>query len=168
MKNLETMNPAEPALQKPGKRFFHFWRCFWLSFLVISLGYAWYCFYVPTNDIAWARNYDSAAKQAADSGKPLILYFTGKWCVPCRIMKRQVWADGEVATSVNAGFIPVAIDLDSPDSASLLTRYKVGSAPVTIITDPQGNALRWRAGGIGKAEFLDLLEETTASTAKDF
>jgi len=168
MNNFETTNSAKPASQKPGKRFFHFWRCFWVSFLVISLGYAWYCFYVPPNDIAWAQNYDSAAKQAADTGKPLILYFTGKWCVPCKIMKRQVWADREVATSVNAGFIPVSIDLDSPDNASLLTRYKVSGAPVTIITDPQGNALRWRAGGIGKAEFLDLLKETTASTAKDF
>lgn len=28
-------------------RRFHFWRWFWLTFLVVSLVYAWYCFYVP-------------------------------------------------------------------------------------------------------------------------
>jgi protein disulfide-isomerase len=27
---------------------------FWLTFLVASLGYAWYSFYAPSNRIAWA------------------------------------------------------------------------------------------------------------------
>ncbi|MCA9236371.1 MAG: thioredoxin family protein [Planctomycetales bacterium] len=143
------------------RRTLHFWRCFWLTFLVVSLAYAWYSFYVPANSIAWADTYASAQQQAADSGKPMILYFTGEWCVPCRVMKRQVWADEEVKTAVNAQFIPVALDVDNPDNAAVLGRYNVGGAPVTIITDPEGNALRWRVGGIGKSEFLELLEDST-------
>lgn len=90
----------------------------------------------------------------------MILYFTGKWCVPCRIMKRKVWADERVTAFVNAQFIPVVIDVDNPDDAPLLARYNVGGSPVTIVTDPQGNALQWRAGGIGKSEFLELLSTT--------
>ena len=80
-------------------------------------------------------------------------------------MKRQVWADEEVKTSVNAQFIPLAIDVDNPGNAAVLARYNVGGAPVTIITDPQGNALRWRAGGIGKSEFLELLRAPNPSAA---
>ncbi len=144
-------------------RRFNFWRYFWLSFLVVSLGYAWYCFYAPTNNIVWADNFVSAQKQSAVSGKPIILYFTGKWCVPCRIMKRQVWADKEVEELVNAQFIPLSIDLDSPDNAELLTRYNVRGAPVIIVTDPLGNALRWRGGGMGRSEFLELLREPKIS-----
>ncbi len=147
--------------QSNGKKIFDFWRCFWLGFLVVSLAYAWYSFYVPSNSIAWADNYTSAQQQAADSGKPMILYFTGEWCVPCRVMKRQVWADEEVKKSVNSQFIPVAIDVDNPNDAALLARYNVGGAPVTIITDPQGNALRWRVGGIGKLKFLEFLANST-------
>ena len=82
-------------------------------------------------------------------------------------MKRQVWADEEVATAVNSQSIAVSIAVDNPDNVALLTRYNVGGAPVTIITDPQGNALRWRAGGIGKTEFLDLLGETNPLTMQD-
>ncbi len=77
-------------------------------------------------------------------------------------MKRQVWADDEIMASVNSQFIPVAIDVDDPDNAAMLARYKVGGAPVTIITDTQGNALRWRAGGMGKSEFIELLGTATA------
>ena len=135
------------------------WLCiwFWRVTLVVSLSYAWYCFYVPSNSIVWADNYTSAQHQAAQSGKPIILFFTGKWCVPCKVMKRNVWADEQVTASVNAAFIPVMIDVDDPDNAAVLVRYNVGGTPITIVTDPNGNALQWRVGGIGKSEFLEFL-----------
>ena len=145
------------SLQPPKKKF-GFWQCFWLTFLVASLAYAWYSFYVPSNSIAWAESYDSAQQQSADTGKPMIVYFTGTWCVPCRIMKRQVWADEQVASLVNKQFIPVAIDVDNRDEAEVMAHYNVVGTPVTIVADSQGNALRWREGGIGKTEFLDFLE----------
>ena len=82
-------------------------------------------------------------------------------------MKRQVWADEEVKALVNAEFIPVAIDVDNPDDAAVLARYNVGGAPVTIITDPQGNVLQWREGGMRKADFLELLGKLNPSVNKD-
>ncbi|MFA8017923.1 thioredoxin family protein [Bremerella cremea] len=154
----EASSSADTETPRPPKRVFHFWRCFWLAFLVVSLAFAWYSFYVPPNDIVWAKDHDAAQQQAAESGKPMILYFTGTWCVPCRIMKRQVWADKEVAALVNANFIPVAIDVDAPDNAAIMAQYQVTGPPVTIVTDPAGKALNWKAGGVGKAEFLELLD----------
>jgi protein disulfide-isomerase len=141
------------------------WVWFWRVTLVVSLSYAWYCFYVPSNSIVWADNYTSAQHQAAQSGKPIILFFTGKWCVPCKIMKRNVWADEQVTESVNAAFIPVMIDVDDPDDAAVLVRYNVGGTPITVVTDPNGNALQWRAGGIGKSEFLELLRASNPTPA---
>ncbi|MBA2113258.1 thioredoxin family protein [Bremerella alba] len=152
----------------PGrKRIFHFWRCFWLTFLVVSLAFAWYSYYAPSNSIAWADNYAAAERQAAKTGKPIILCFTGQWCVPCRIMKRQVWADEQVTAMVNARFIPVAIDVDDPENATVMSRYKVSGPPVTIVIDPQGEVLQWRTGGIGKPEFLELIQASNPSAAKD-
>jgi thioredoxin 1 len=160
-----SVGTTEPSADRIRK--FNFWRLFWLMFLVVSLAYAFYCYYIPSNSIAWADSHSAAQKRAIESGKPMILYFTGNWCVPCRVMKRQVWADKEVAASVNLRFIPVAIDIDNPNHAELLARYNVGGAPVTIITDPQGNALRWKAGGMGKADFLALLAEPNPAAVKD-
>ena len=135
-----------------------FWRIFWLTFLVVSLAYAWYCFYVPGNEITWAESYEVAEQRSAASGKPIVLYFTGTWCVPCRIMKRQVWADDEVAALVNDQFIPVAIDVGNGENEEILKRFHIEGAPVTIVCDSTGNALGWRAGGIDKGEFLQLLK----------
>jgi thioredoxin 1 len=147
---------AEPA-SRPNQGKVNWWRWFWLAFLVVSLAYAWHSFYVPPNSVAWAKNYASAQQQSVQSGKPIILFFTGKWCVPCRIMKRNVWADEQVTASVNAAYIPVMIDVDAPGAAAEVTRYGVGATPNTIITDPQGNVLQQKAGGMSKGEFLEML-----------
>ena len=162
MNNSKSKMPAASHVDSPRRRkkFFHFWRCFWLLFLVVSLGYAWYCFYVPANNIAWADNYTDAQRQAIREGKPMILFISGKWCVPCRIMKRNVWADKQVTATVNNAFIPVTIDWDDPNAADVLSRYSIRTTPTTIITDPQGNVLEQSGGGLSKVEFLQMIEES--------
>ena len=155
------MNRTKPELLNLLKNHW-LWIWFWRVTLIVSLSYAWYCFYVPSNDIVWAENYIFAQKKAFQSDKPIIIFFTGKWCVPCKIMKRQVWADEQVRDVVNKEFIPLIIDVDDPDNIDLLVRYNVAGTPITIVTDSNGNALQWRVGGIGKSEFLELLRESSS------
>lgn len=81
-------------------------------------------------------------------------------------MKRNVWADNEVAASVNAAFIPVVIDVDDADAGSEVSRYGVGATPNTIITDPKGNVLQQKAGGMGKVEFLEMLGKTNRGSSR--
>lgn len=133
------------------------WRWFWYVTLVVSLYFAWYCFYVPANAIDWSADFVSAQQKSARSGKPLLLFFTGKWCVPCRIMKRTIFADEQVKDLVNASFSPVTIDVDDPSAAGTLSRFGVVGSPVMIVADPQGNLMQWKDGGMGKAEFLEWI-----------
>ncbi len=156
--------PSEPETAAGKGKSGRFWQVFWLAFLVVSLAYAWYSFYAPSNDIAWANNFTAAQEEAAESDKPIILFFTGKWCSPCQIMKRQVWADDQVKNTVNAGFIPVTIDVDSPSAAAILSRYGVRATPTTIITDSAGTVLQQELGGMSKDDFLDLLGKLKPST----
>ncbi len=143
-----------------------FWKWFWLTFLVVSLAYAWYSFYAPSNGAAWTDNYTTAQKQAVESDKPLVIFFTGKWCSPCRIMKREVWADEQVMATINEGFIPVMIDVDDPNAAATMNRYSVGATPTTIITDSKENVLEYKQGRMSKADVLELLEKLDSPAAK--
>ena len=160
----ESQAPAEGTTQAPQGIVLWLWRWFWRVTLVVSLGYAWYCFYVPKNDIAWAGEYRSAKQVAAQTEKPVILFFTGKWCVPCRIMKRTVWADDKVESVVNAGFTPILIDVgETGASSEALERYKAYVTPTTIIADAEGNVLEQVQGAMSKSEFLTLLEKPQVS-----
>jgi protein disulfide-isomerase len=135
-----------------------FWRWFWLTFLVVSLVYAWYSFYVPSNHIKWNNEITSVEKLNNNSGKETILFFTGKWCVPCRIMKRKVFADKEVEKIINSQFTPVMIDIDNPNTKALVKHYNVNATPTTIIVDSQGKMLNYASGKIEKSEFLQMLK----------
>ncbi len=167
MKNAEPQSAAASGSDvKPAQKKSHpFWQVFWLSFLVVSLAYAWYSFYVPSNDIAWADDFATAQATAAASGDRVILFYTATWCVPCRIMKRTVWADEEVAAAVHDGFIPVLIDIDEPEAAEALERYRIEGTPTTIVTDSEGEVLYQYAGGISKTDFLKVLEEVKSPMA---
>ena len=149
--------PSTVPAPQPHRGKFNFWRWFWLGTIPVSLVWVWYDFYVPSNHVSWAKDYASAQQRAAQSGKPIILFFTGKWCVPCRIMKRSVWADKQVEATVKAGFTPVMIDLDDPNAAGTVSRYRVVATPTTIIIDPKGNVLDRVEVGMGKMDFLKLL-----------
>lgn len=166
MKNSQS-DPQSSTKTEPKNRrgiFQQLWRGFWLVFLVGSLAYAWLCFYTPSNSVAWAPNYTEAQEQAVQTDKPMILFFTATWCVPCRVMKRTVWADEKVAFQVNTRFIPLILDADDPETAELFRRYQVGATPTTIITDPQGNVLQWVHGKMEKADFLKWLRKLQSPT----
>ena len=156
--------PESPRGKGKSGRFGQF---FWLTFLVASLAYAWYSFYAPSIGDAWAADYATAQVQAAESDKPIIIFFTAKWCSPCRIMKREVWADDQVMATVNGRFIPVAVDVDDPGSATTLGRYGVGATPTTIITDSKGNVLQNRQGRISKSDFLEMLGKLDSPPVRD-
>ncbi|MEM7313244.1 MAG: thioredoxin family protein [Planctomycetota bacterium] len=161
------MNPNSPSDQpsSSGERstFRWLWQWFWRITLVVSIWSLWYCYYVPSNEIAWANSYASAQKQSQTTGKPIVLYFTGKWCVPCRIMKRNVWADSEVTKLVNDSYVPVMINVDDPDASETMRHFNVVGPPVVMVADSDGNVMRWRDGGIAKSDFLELLATSDES-----
>ena len=75
-------------------------------------------------------------------------------------MKRQEWADDQVMNIVNSEFNSVSVNVVDPKNEDILVHYNVGGTPITIITDSNGNALKWRVGGIEKSEFIELLSKS--------
>ena len=152
------MKNVDNTSQKVAKTKSHpFWRWFWLTFLVVSLAYAWYSFYAPSNDIEWVNDITSTQELTNNSDKNTILFFTGKWCSPCRIMKREVFSDKEVERIINLQFTPVMIDIDNANTKEIVKYYKVSATPTTIIIDSRGEVLDYVVGKIEKKKFLEML-----------
>jgi protein disulfide-isomerase len=162
-KNDPTQQDSASASGPGGGKARRFWRVFWLAFLVLSLGYAWYSYYVPSNDVAWADDITTARHRAEESDKPMLLFFTAEWCVPCRIMKREIFADREAMTAINAKVVPVMLYEGEPDADPVFTQYKVRGTPVTIFTTSQGRVLDYAVGGIGKDRFMEMLQNLDTS-----
>ena len=145
------------TIKQPKKKSHPFWQFFWLTFLVVSLWYAWYSFYAPSNDITWTNNIESAQKIANNSDQNIMIFFTGTWCSPCKIMKRQVFADHEVKKAMDTKVVPVEIDIDDPNNEELVKQYNIGATPTTIFINPQGKVMDYAVGKVEKAKFLEKL-----------
>lgn len=135
-------------LKQTKKKTHPFWSFFWLTFLVVSLWYAWYSFYAPSNDIVWSTDIVSAKKLANNSDKNIMVFFTGEWCSPCRIMKRKVFADNEVSKVIDAKVVSLEIDVDDPNTEALVKHYNIGATPTTIFIDPQGKVIDYAVGKV--------------------
>ena len=151
-------NRNNSNLKQPKKKSHPFWQFFWLTFLVVSLWYAWYSFYAPSSDIVWEKNIESAQKLATNTNKNMMIFFTADWCSPCRIMKRQVFTDNEVMKAINSKVIPVEINIDDPNAEALVKQYNIGATPTTVFIDPKGNIIDYAVGKVGKSKFLEMLE----------
>jgi thioredoxin 1 len=150
-------NKNNSNLKQPKKKSHPFWQFFWLTFLVVSLWYAWYSFYAPSNDITWNNNIESARNLASNSDKNMMIFFTADWCSPCRIMKRQVFADNDVMKAMDAKIVPVEIDIDDPNNEELVKQYNIGATPTTIFINPQGKVMDYAVGKVDKTKFLEML-----------
>lgn len=102
---------------------------------------------------AWTQNYESAKKQAGESGRPILALFTGTdWCPPCKQFEKQV-ANSKHFLEFTAKNV-VLLKLDFP-------RHMLQS-PALIA---QNTALAERIGGEEYPRFY-LLDEKGAVLAK--
>lgn len=160
MKQSKNHNIMEQNTSK--KKTHPFWSFFWLTFLVVSLWYAWYSFYEPSNDIAWENNMESAQKLASNSNKNIMIFFTADWCSPCRIMKRQVFADDEVMKAIHSNIVPLEINIDDANYEELVKQYNIGATPTTIFVNPQGKVMDYAVGKVDKTKFFEMLKNQKA------
>jgi thiol:disulfide interchange protein DsbD len=110
-------------------------------------------------------DYNEALKASSQTGKPLLIDFTGYGCVNCRKMEASVWTDPRVSEIINKRYILVSLFVDDKtplkqpvsivengtkvkirtvgDKWSLLQRYKFGAnaQPFYVTVDSKGNLL---------------------------
>ena len=101
--------------------------------------------------IPWRVDFATAQREAQQSPKPLLAYFTARWCEPCQSLRRTLWSDNTVEQSLRA-VVPVKIDIDQ--NPMLASQYHVGAIPRFILLDESGKSLRSLEGAPTREQFL--------------
>lgn len=108
----------------------------------------------------WLTSYADAVKESRQTGKPILMDFTGSdWCIWCKRLKSEVFdsAEFEVWAKKNV----VLLELDFPQSgnqseelkkqnAELAQKYNIQGYPSILFVDAEGEVLAesgYEAGG---------------------
>jgi protein disulfide-isomerase len=97
-------------------------------------------YYTPAERIPWRSDVPAALAEARAANKPVLLYFTAEWCVPCQYMHRNVFPDAALADTIAKSYIPVRIDHDQ--RADLIAQYQVDGIPWFGVLDANGKPTR--------------------------
>lgn len=100
---------------------------------------------------------DEASRKAKADGKNILIYFTAKWCGPCRYMEREVFPKQVAIRAVNDYFIAIKIDIDSWGNKKWSQDFAVRGIPDFFILKDDQERLRHKIGGMNLKNFLDFL-----------
>lgn len=101
--------------------------------------------------IDWVEDYNTGVALAAQSGKPIMLYFTADWCPPCKELQKNVFSREDVVLA-SRQLINIYLDVDK-DRATM-EAYKVRSIPIIFFLDSTAEIVSTILGDRSAKEFL--------------
>ena len=119
----------------------------------------------------WTMDYDAASKLAAEKKLPMILNFTGSdWCGWCKLMDKNVFAEGEWKKYAKENVILVTLDFPNDKSIvpkkyvernqKLQTEFGVKGFPTYVVLDSDGKT---KLGQLGAGK-----EKTPSTFIEEF
>jgi len=106
------------------------------------------------------RSHGEGLKSARETGKPAFLYFSAKWCIPCKRIKAVVLQDPEILRELE-NFAVIYLDCTQSDSPGAKIKdqfYKSPSMPFFAFYDGRGR-FRSELSIHGSVDVKTLLEQ---------
>jgi thiol-disulfide isomerase/thioredoxin/YHS domain-containing protein len=113
----------------------------------------------------WKTDFAGAEAEAKEQGRPLVVHFHAKWCVPCKQMEREVLDTAAVLKALDAGFVAVKVDYDR--NANIRSRFKIDKVPTDLIVSPEGKVLHRSEGYVTGSKYTAKLGQIDGQFAKD-
>jgi thiol-disulfide isomerase/thioredoxin len=94
--------------------------------------------------VQWRTDIRAANRESSETGLPILMKFSAKWCGPCKRMKSETFTDPALAEMINTCFIPVEVDTDQNEQ--LARQLRIESVPTTMVISRQGDIVERREG----------------------
>ncbi len=117
--------------------------------------------------VRW-MGYEEALEKAKNAPRLIFVDMYADWCVPCRVMDKNVYSDPTVVSLLNTRFYPVKLDADSQDSIvcdgqrNTVQRcyfdvWELNALPAFVLVAPKGMSILTVTDSMSPQEMQYLL-----------
>lgn len=100
-----------------------------------------------------------ALEKAAQENKLLFIDFYTTWCMPCKLMEKEVFTNEEIGAFLNGDFINLRIDAERGNGPNLATIFGVKGYPTLLFLNASGEVLVRKEGAAFHSELKKLGEK---------
>ncbi|QEL18816.1 tetratricopeptide repeat protein [Limnoglobus roseus] len=118
----------------------------------------------PAVSIQWRTDYNTARKESAETGLPILIQIGTEDCFYCKKMEASTFRDVAVLGMMN-GFIPLKIDGNK--ETTLVKTLKIQLYPTTVLAGADGTIHAFVQGYVAVDQFKEQLKRTTDLVAGD-
>ena len=116
---------------------------------------------------SWNTNLTAAWNEATNRQQPVLMYFTARWCGPCKLMARTTFTN-QTVTQAWEPIIRVAVDID--DEQGVAEQHGVRAVPAFHLFLPGGGAVAKTTGYQDAEQFVswltNALQQASAAEAR--
>ncbi|HEX5220432.1 MAG TPA: thioredoxin family protein [Verrucomicrobiae bacterium] len=135
-----------------------------LLLVVVALGFGQIAEAQPTG---WSTNVTAAWSEATNRQQPVLMYFTAKWCGPCKLMARTTFTN-QAITQTWGSIIRVTVDID--DQPKVAEQHGIRAVPAFHLFSPGGEAVAKTTGYQTADQFVawltNALQQASAADAQ--
>ncbi len=114
----------------------------------------------PKNENGGIKFYDGtwgeAVQKSRHEHKLIFLDLYATWCGPCRMLKRNTFADKAVGTFFNSHYINLSIDGETEMGKELMQRYRLHAYPSLLVIGQDEKLLTVSTGYLSPDKLIDL------------
>lgn len=105
------------------------------------------------------QDWDKATSLAKEQNKLIFLDLYATWCGPCKMLKKNTFADQEVAGFFNENFINITVDAEKGLGPKLAKTYRISGYPTLIITNHKGEPVLYTMGYLNAKQIIDFAKQ---------
>ena len=117
--------------------------------------------------VDWQNSYATALARAKKEKKLVMVDIYATWCLPCKQLEKETFANKDVEARLSNQVISVKLDLEKIlDNAELAKQFARDTIPYVVFLDSDGKKLSEFVGFLTADEFLKELDKTHEKATK--
>lgn len=104
-------------------------------------------------------SFQEALKLAQKENKLIFVDAYTTWCGPCKMMDKITFKADNVATTFNANFINLQIDMEKGEGLTFARKYRVMAYPSMFLINGQGKVVKRMLGFMKEDQLLAQVKD---------